>query len=249
MSPDNSAVDELSVFFPAYNEEQNVEFMIRETSSILEKLVNIWEIIIVDDGSTDCTAEITRRISAIDNRIRLVSHSCNLGFGRAIRTGISESRYKWIFYTDCDGQFDLSQLEEAVESAGEGDVVSGFRRKRNDPGLRILYSFAYNSLISILFWKSFKDVDTSFKLYRKSIFKRVKPLSTTGVVDFEILYLAYRFGYRVKQFPVRHFPRRAGTVSFETVRKGFFAWVKVTAIRDMWLELWGLRVRTLKGNV
>jgi glycosyltransferase involved in cell wall biosynthesis len=235
---------ELSIFFPAFNEQENVAYMIEQASKVADRLVDRWEVIVVDDGSTDRTADIVREIVLRDPRVRLVSHEVNSGFGQALRTGISASRYDWVFYTDCDGQFDLCQLEEALELAGDADIVSGYRRRRRDPALRLFYSLAYNALVSLMFWKSFKDVDSSFKLYRKSIFDRFFPESTCGVADFEILYLAHRHGFRIRQIPVRHYPRRAGTVSFETVRVGFFAWVRVGAIVEMWRHLWRLRLRT-----
>ncbi|MBN1434928.1 glycosyltransferase family 2 protein [Candidatus Fermentibacterales bacterium] len=234
---------ELSIFFPALNEEQNVEYMIAQASLVAGQLLEKWEVIVVDDGSTDSTAAIVARLSRDDPRIRLVSHGRNRGFGEALRSGIRASRYDWVFYSDCDGQFDLSQLEEALALAVDSDIVAGYRRRRMDPGLRLLYSLAYGSLVSLMFWTGFKDVDSSFKLYRKGIFERFFPRSTTGVADFEILYLARRMGFRVRQFPVRHYPRRAGTVSFEAVRAGFFAWVKLGAIVDMWRQLWRLRMR------
>ena len=235
---------ELSIFFPAFNEQENVAYMIERAAEVAEDLVDRWEIIVVDDGSVDRTADIVRETARRDPRVRVISHDGNRGFGQALRTGIAASRYDWVFYTDCDGQFDLCQLEEALELAAETDIVAGYRRERRDPALRLFYSLAYNALVSLMFWKSFKDVDSSFKLYRKSIFDRFFPESTCGVADFEILYLAHRHGFRIRQIPVRHYPRRAGSVSFETVRVGFFAWVRVGAVFEMWRHLWRLRLRT-----
>jgi len=107
----------------------------------------------------------------------------------------------------------------------------------------------WNTLTSMLFLRSFRDVDASFKLYRKSIFQNIKPRATCGVIDFEILTLARDMGYRVLQIPVSHFPRRAGTVSFESVRSGFIAWVKVGPILEMFSQLMAFRLRTWKGNI
>jgi len=240
----------LSLFFPAFNEEENVEFMVTAARQVLERTVGSnWEIIIVDDGSTDSTASITSLLSQTDGRIKLVSHGRNLGFGKAIRTGIENSTKEWIFYTDCDGQFDLDELELVWARRNDADIVSAYRRRRKDPGMRLGYSLLWNTLTIMLFLRGFKDVDSSFKLYRASIFHRIKPESTCGVIDFEVLTLAKDSGFRIIQIPVSHFDRRAGTVSFESVRTGFIAWVKPGPIIEMFRQLIAFRIRTWRGDV
>ncbi len=224
--------------------------MVNSAASVLEDITGgRWEIIIVDDGSTDSTAAIAEKLSKTDSRVRLVSHGCNKGFGRAVRTGIESSGMEWIFYTDCDGQFDLQELSLLWRERNRADIISGFRRKRKDPGMRLFYSLMWNTLTTMLFLRSFRDVDASFKLYRASIFQRIKPRSTCGVIDFEILTLARDMGYRVLQIPVSHYPRRAGTVSFESVRTGFIAWVRIRPILEMFSQLMAFRRRTWKGEV
>ncbi len=239
----------ISLFLPAYNEQENVAFMVDGARRVLSDISgDSWEVLVVNDGSTDGTREEVLAMSRRDPRIRLLDHPGNLGFGSAVRTGIENSRYPWIFYTDCDGQFDLEELKTVWELRREADIVSGFRRRRRDPGMRLIYSLGWNTITLMLFMRGFKDVDASFKLYRRSIFERVKPRSTSGVVDFEILTLARGMGYRVLQVPVTHFPRRAGTVSFETSRRGFFAFVRFSAILELWKQLWAFRVRTWRGD-
>jgi glycosyltransferase involved in cell wall biosynthesis len=240
----------LSLFFPAFNEEENVEYMVKGALQVLERTVGSnWEIIVVDDGSTDSTASVTTALAETDSRIKLVSHGKNLGFGRAVRTGIDNSTKEWIFYTDCDGQFDLNELENVWARRFSADIVSAYRRRRKDPGMRLGYSLLWNTLTIMMFFRGFKDVDSSFKLYRASIFKKIKPVSTCGVIDFEVLTLARDMGYRVVQIPVNHFDRRAGTVSFESVRAGFIAWVKPGPIFEMFRQLLAFRIRTWRGDV
>lgn len=238
----------LSLFLPAYNEEENVEWMIDRAREVLTSITDRWEVIVVDDGSTDRTASITRSIAQRDDRVILVSHPSNMGFGQALMSGIAASRMEWVFYTDCDGQFDLDELHHIWSIRESADVISGYRRRRKDPGMRLFYSLAYGVLTLLLFGRGFKDCDSSFKLYRRDIFRRVKPRSTSGVADYEILMLARGKGYRVRQVPVSHFPRRAGTVSFETLRSGFIAWVKVSAITEMLRQLIAFRLRIYRGN-
>ncbi len=241
--------DGISLFLPAFNEEQNVSFMVDRASEVLERLGAEWEIIVVDDGSTDSTPRLVEEISERDSRVRLVRHERNLGFGMAVRSGIAAARLGWVFYTDCDGQFDLDELERFWSARDRCDIISGYRRRRRDPGLRLLYSLLYNSLAWVMFMGGFKDVDASFKLYRRSVFERVRPRSTSGVVDLEILLLARGMGFRILQMPVSHHPRRAGSVSFETFRHGFFAWVRISAVVQMLVQLVSLRVRTFRGDV
>ncbi|MCK5131830.1 MAG: glycosyltransferase family 2 protein [Candidatus Sabulitectum sp.] len=222
--------------------------MVSRAREVLNRIVGAnWEVIVVDDGSTDSTASIARSLSKNDPRISLVSHKGNLGFGRAVRTGIEQSTKEWIFYTDCDGQFDLEELELVWARRKEADIVSAFRRGRRDPGMRLGYSLLWTTLTLMLFLRGFKDVDSSFKLYRASIFKFIKPVSTCGVIDFEILTLARDMGYRVIQIPVSHYNRRAGTVSFESVRSGFIALVRFSAIHEMFRQLIAFRIRSWRG--
>jgi len=247
--PAGAEEEGLSLFLPAYNERENTAYMIGRAREVLERLGVPWEIILVDDGSTDGTPEAAAAVSGGDPRIRVVSHGRNRGFGSAVRTGILSSRLPWIFYTDCDGQFDLDELEILWGMRRGADVVSGYRRNRRDPGLRLLYSLGYNLLGWVLFMGGFKDVDCSFKLYRREIFERVKPRSTCGVIDLEILVLARGMGYRVLQAPVTHLPRRAGSVSFETFRRGVLAWVRVGALVEMVSQLLSFRLRTWRGEL
>ena len=222
--------------------------MVDSAIEALHGLAEEWEIIIVDDGSTDGTAAAARTISKTDERVRLVSHSANIGIGRAVWTGIQSSRMNWIFYTDCDGQFDLGELETLWNQRHLADVISGYRRNRQDPLMRLMYSFAYNTLTYLFFWKGFKDVDSSFKLFRKEIFRRFDVRSTSSVADLELLLIPRLLGYRIRQMPVSHYPRRAGTVSCESYRKGVFAWVRLGPIFEMFRQLMDLRLRIWRGD-
>ncbi|RKZ05094.1 hypothetical protein DRQ25_16685, partial [Candidatus Fermentibacteria bacterium] len=195
------------------------------------------------------TANITMELSELHKGVILVSHDTNKGIGTAVRTGISSSSMKWIFYTDCDGQFDLHELEMLWNLRNKADVISGFRRKRQDPLMRLMYSFAYNTLTYIFFFGGFKDVDASFKLFRREIFEKIKLRSSSSVADLEILLLPSRCGYRIRQLPVSHFPRRAGSVSCESYRKGIFAWVRIAPIMEMFFQLVQLRLRLWRGDV
>lgn len=235
--------------FPAFNEEENVQYMVEKAIEVLSRLGVEWEILVIDDGSTDRTASITEKLSELYQGVKLLKHSKNSGIGSAVKTGIANSSMPWIFYTDCDGQFDLHELEMMWCIRGSADVVSGFRRRRQDPLMRLMYSFAYNTLTYVFFFGGFKDVDASFKLFRREIFDRITIRSSSSVADLELLLLPKKCGYRVRQLPVSHYPRRAGSVSYESYRKGIFAWVKIAPIWDMFCHLVQLRLRLWRGDV
>lgn len=223
--------------------------MVETAIEVLSGLGVEWEIIVIDDGSSDRTALIAEELTRIHQGVKLVRHTENRGIGSAVRTGISSSSKTWIFYTDCDGQFDLGELEKLWLVRENSDVVSGFRRRRKDPLMRLIYSFAYNTLAYIFFFGGFKDVDASFKLFRREIFDRISLRSSSSVADLELLLLPRMCGYRVRQLPVSHFPRRAGIVSCESYRKGIFAWVRIAPIMEMFLQLVQLRLRVWRGDV
>ncbi len=223
--------------------------MIETAIEVLSGLEIEWEIIVVDDGSSDRTALISEELSKTYQDVKLVKHEKNRGIGSAVNTGIISSSKKWIFYTDCDGQFNLSELEILWNLRHEADVISGFRRKRQDPLMRLMYSFAYNTLTYIIFFGGFKDVDASFKLFRRAIFDQVRIRSSSSVADLELLILPRKLGYRVRQIPVSHYPRRAGSVSCESYRKGIFAWVRIAPIMEMFVQLIQLRLRLWRGDV
>jgi glycosyltransferase involved in cell wall biosynthesis len=223
--------------------------MVETAIDVLSRLAVEWEIIVIDDGSSDRTSEIGKELSEEYEGVKLIRHKENRGIGSAVNAGISNSSKTWVFYTDCDGQFDLDELEMMWQIRENADVISGFRRKRQDPLMRLIYSFVYNTLTYIVFWGGFKDVDASFKLFRRDIFDSISIRSSTSVADLELLILPQKRGYRIKQLPVSHYPRRAGTVSYETYRKGIFAWVRIAPIIAMLVQLMQLRLRLWRGDV
>ncbi len=207
------------------------------------------EIIVVDDGSTDGTSDQARKLTEIYDQVVMVEHPVNMGIGRAVWSGILKATKPWIFYTDCDGQFDLSELGRLWELRHQAHVISGYRRNRQDPLMRLLYSFAYNSLAYLMFWGGFKDVDASFKLFRRDIFTRFDVRSTSSVADLELLLFPRKLGMSIIQVPVSHYPRRAGSVSCESFRNGIFAWVRIGPILEMFFQLIALRLRVWRGDV
>lgn len=202
---------ELSVFLPAYNEEENIKKVVTGTASVLKKIAKSWEVIVVDDGSQDKTAEIVKRLSQKDPRIRVISHPVNRGYGGALKTGFSESRYPWVAFMDSDGQFDFSEIRKFLSYTKKADLVLGYRMNRADSLLRKIYTFGWLIIARILLGLDARDYSCGFKLIKKKVFEAVKPLEAEEkVTQIEFLVKAKRQGFAFAEVGVSHFPRKAG---------------------------------------
>lgn len=205
------AIKSLSVFFPCYNEQENVERVIKTAADFLQSLNLDYEIIIVNDGSKDNTAQIANRLAGENPRIKAVHHKTNLGYGSALRSGFGAATKEFVFYTDGDGQFDIKELPMLFKYAGEYDIVTGFRINRQDNLARKINAFCWTTMVNLLFGMKIKDMDCAFKLYRRSIFDDIKMASTGALINTEIFARAKNKGYKLFQIGVHHYPRTAGT--------------------------------------
>lgn len=201
----------LSVFFPAYNEEGNVVESIFAAEKILRTITYRYEILIVDDGSTDRTARAVEHVMLFNPRVRLIQHANNMGYGSALWSGIQMARYEWVFFTDADLQFDLNELRDLVDYIPLYDVVIGYRSPRQDPFLRLVNAKGWNMLNRALFGLKVRDIDCAFKIFRKDIVASLPIVSHGAMVSAEILVRLSRMGVLFKEIPVRHLPRRRGS--------------------------------------
>ena len=200
----------LSVFFPAYNEEGNVERMVQNFNAVLPQVAGDYEIIIVNDGSKDRTGEIADRLAKEDVRVRAVHHEKNQGYGAAVQSGIKACTREYLFFTDGDGQFDVSQLSTLVPLITGYDGVIGFRLNRQDPWIRKLNAWAWNRLVRLMFGLKVKDIDCAFKLFRRKVFEEIELESSGAMISTEMLVKIKDKGYRLQEVGVRHSPRLAG---------------------------------------
>lgn len=223
----------ISLFYPMFNEEENIEEAARRAISILPKHTETFEVILVNDGSRDATGEIADRLAAEDPRIRAVHHETNLGYGSALRSGIKASRYEWIFYTDGDNQFDLEEIATLLPLRYDNDIVTGYRIARRDPWNRKFNAWLYATTVRILFGLRFRDVDCAFKLYRSEVFTDMELESTGALIDLEIFARAKKAGARIVEIGVNHYPRTAGS------QTGAKLSVMLRAVREMF-RLWGV---------
>jgi glycosyltransferase involved in cell wall biosynthesis len=203
----------ISLFFPAWNEEDYVERAVTRALDVLPRLTDDFEIIVVNDASTDRTQDICEGLAARIPQLRVITHPVNLKLGGAIRTGLSESTKDIVVYSDVDLPWDLRELERALHLMEylEADMICAFRFDRTSEGpKRIAYSFVYNMLIRALFDINIKDVNFSFKVMHRRVLEALELKSLGSFIDAELVVKAIRKGFRVFQMGVDYFPRTRG---------------------------------------
>ena len=206
--------ESLSVFFPAYNEEANLAETVEKAAAILPKVAEEWEILIVDDGSTDRTPEIAAGLAAESPRVRVITHSPNRGYGAAFKSGLYNSRHDLIAFTDADGQFDFAEIANflAEKRRSGADMVIGYYLKRAVPFVRIWGSWVWQLLVYLLFGLKVRDIDCGFKLIDKKVVDAVRDLEAERgpFISSEFLVKAKRAGFSFVELGVHHYPRQGG---------------------------------------
>jgi glycosyltransferase involved in cell wall biosynthesis len=207
-------INSISVFFPAYNEEANITYTVSKAKQVLDKIADTWEILIINDGSKDKTLQIAQDLSRQDNRIRVIDHGVNKGYGASLKSGFYGSKYPWITFTDSDGQFDFADITEFIKKQKEtnADLVIGYYLRRKVSILTKISSKVWELLIWILFGLKVKDVDCAFKLISKDVFTKIPKLESErgAFISSELLIKAKKAGFKIEQVGVHHFPRKAG---------------------------------------
>lgn len=211
MSKTKSTVSSLSAFIPCFNEEANVEAAVTTLIKVIQHITPDYEIIIIDDGSRDRTASIARQLAKDKPQIHLVSHATNLGYGAALRSGFRAATKEWVFFTDGDLQFDVSELAKFIPYTQTYNVVIGYRTSRAEGGIRALNARLFKLFIDILFRVHVKDIDCAFKLFKTQTIKSLPLTSTGAMISAEILYRLKKKNILFKQLPVKHYPRRYGS--------------------------------------
>lgn len=205
-----SNIRSLSIFLPAYNESENISKSVNALIRAIPDSIS-FELIVVDDGSTDSTPQIVRNLIKNNDKIRLIRHRKNMGYGSAIATGLRASKKEWIFFADSDAQFDYRQIKKFINASNNYDMVIGYREKRADPFVRKLNSNIYNLCVKIIYRFWVKDVNCAFKLVKREVYENIKPIGSKGaLVSAEIIIKAKRKKYNILELPVRHLPRKKG---------------------------------------
>jgi glycosyltransferase involved in cell wall biosynthesis len=242
-------VPELSFFFPAHNEAENIEALVAEALAELPALASRFEVICVDDGSRDATPALADRLAADHaDLVRAVHHGTNRGYGAALRTGFAASRFPLVCFTDGDRQFriaDLARLLDRLEAPDRPDVVAGYRLRRADPTVRLVYARAYRACLRLFYGLRVQDVDCACKLFRREALDGIRLESGGAFLSAELLIKLRARGRRLAEVGVPHHPRLAGQASGADPR------VVLRAVRDFWrlrLRLWFRRDAALAAG-
>ena len=242
-----SRVAQLSFFFPAHNEEANIEGLVAEAIESLPAIAETFEIIAVNDGSRDRTQVLADELTAANpGVVRAVHHSTNLGYGAALRSGFAAARYELVAFTDGDRQFrveDLARLTERLAAPDRPDVVVGYRIKRADPLVRTLYARAYRLANRLFYGLAVTDVDCACKLFRREALEGVQVESDGAFFSAELLIKLRSAGRSIVEVGVPHYPRTAGSPT------GAKPQVIFRAVRDFWrtrLAMWANRSKAMR---
>jgi len=201
---------DISVVLPAYNEEESVAACVSAAHSLLKELVRGGEIIIVNDGSTDRTGEISLGLAKRFDTVKVITKEKNEGYGAALRAGFKAAKFDLVFFSDADGQFDMAEITKLLKFIDDYDMVIGFRERRRDPLSRKFISFIYNLMIRSLFGLKVKDINCAFKLFKRRVVDDIVIRSDRCFVNAELLLKAGAKGISIREVSVRHFPRHCG---------------------------------------
>lgn len=210
----------ISAFFPFLNDWGTIGSLVLTLNNTLKKEANDYEIIIVDDGSDEKSKEVLKTIAQIFNKVKIITHKKNQGYGSAIKTGIKTSKMDWIFYTDGDAQYDPRDLELLLNRRlAASDIINGYKIKRSDPWYRVAAGKTYHYFVKMLFNIPIRDTDCDFRLMRRSIFEKVELESNSGLICAEMIKKIADFGFKFQEVPVNHYWRTSGKSQFFNFRR------------------------------
>jgi len=210
-------IKEISVFFPAYNEEKNISETITKADRTLKEITENYEILVIDDGSKDKTSERVNKLAKKNKKIRIIKHEKNKGYGAALISGLYNSKYEWIAFTDSDGQFDFSEIKKLIEvqRRTSADLVIGYYLKRKVSFIRKMNSAVWQFIVRLMFGLKVRDIDCGFKLINKQVIEKIPRLESQrgAFISTEILVKAKIGGFKIAETSVHHYPRKEGAAT------------------------------------
>jgi glycosyltransferase involved in cell wall biosynthesis len=233
----------ISVFFPAYNDGGTIPSMVLTALMTLRQMSDDFEVIVVNDGSSDYTAEVLDELVSRYAELRVIHHGQNRGYGGALRTGFASASKDLIFYTDGDAQYDPRELTRLYAAWGDDvDLVNGYKISRSDPLHRTIIGRIYHWTVKLAFGLGLRDVDCDFRLMRRSIFEKIDLQSDSGVICVELMKKVQDAGFRIAEVPVHHYHRAYGKSQFFNYRR---IW---RTGKQLWALWWELRWPQLIGR-
>lgn len=225
----------LSLVLPAYNEEENIRIVVEQALEVLPRYTDTFEIIPVNDGSSDRTGAILEELAQEDDRVRPVSYKNNKGYGGAVASGFDATRYDYVMFMDADRQFNINDIAMLSPFVGTYDIVAGFRMERNDPLHRRINAEVFNIAVRVLFGVHLRDLDCAFKIFRGDQLRSLELISEGALVNCEMQAKLRRQGATLVQVGVHHYPRVAGSSTGGNLK------VILKAMRDILFLWWKMR--------
>lgn len=204
---------QISIVLPAHNEAENLTQLLKDIVDCMKNFGWDYEVIVVNDGSTDNTKDILAQLKQAHPNIREIDHPKNQGYGAALRSGFSIATKEWLFLMDSDRQFDIKEITKLVSFIHDFDLVVGYRTNRQDNWMRLLNAWIYHLAIWILFGLRVKDIDCAFKLMKREVIQKINLESDGAFISSELLIKVKRIHARIKEIPVSHYPRTAGNAT------------------------------------
>ena len=208
------------MFFPAYNDAPSLPGLLERAFAVLRTSVDQFEVIVINDGSTDGTAQVLANLETLYSpALRVITHPENRGYGGALRSGFAAARLDFVFYTDGDGQYDVREIPKLLAEVRPGvGLVNGYKLERHDPWHRVWIGNVYNALARFLFRIRIRDIDCDFRLIRRDLLESVSLTSTSGTICVELVRKLELSGCSVVEVGVHHYPRLHGRSQFFRVR-------------------------------
>lgn len=236
----------ISAFFPAYNDAGTIASMVIAADMTLRALTDDYEVIVVNDGSRDHTADVLEEMARQYDRLRVIHHPRNRGYGGALRTGFASATKDLVFYTDGDAQYDPRELKRLLEAmTDQVDFVNGYKIERHDPLHRIIIGRLYQHFVRLAFRLKLRDVDCDFRLMRRSVLERIELKANSGVICVELMRKVQSAGVPMAEVPVHHFHRAYGRSQFFNFRRVARS---LAALAALWWELMLPRLLARRGR-